>query len=328
MKLKVGLVSRWHVHADEYAEAVMKYENAEIAAVWDENAERGKKWAERLGCRYFGDYGMMLRKGGIDAVVIASPTAMHPSLMLKAAKAGKHIFTEKALTVKLNESKKIAAAVRENGVRFAISFPHKSRSELIFAEDAVKSGRLGKITYARVRNVHNGASAGWLPDYFYDETLCGGGAMIDLGAHPMYTLEMLLGKPLFVQSLFADVTKCGVEDNAVSLIEFESGAIGVSETGFVSEYNPYTVEISGTEGYLAIRGSKVLIADKSTNGRLTEVTELPEAKPLPIVQWLDWCSSSGNAPEGILIDDAVMLTALTHASYKANKNGDKTYVEF
>ena len=326
--LKIGLVSRWHVHADEYANAVKQYPDAEIVAVWDESAERGKKWAEALGCRYFGDYGMMLRKGDIDAVVIASPTSMHPSLITKAAKAGKHIFTEKALTIKLTDSKKIAAAVKDNSVKFVVSFPHKSRRELIFAKEAVDSGRLGKITYARVRNVHNGSSANWLPDYFYDESLCGGGAMIDLGAHPMYTLEMLLGKPLFVQSLFTDVTHRGVEDNAVSLIEFENGATGVSETGFVSEFNPYTVEISGTDGYLVIRNSRVEIADRSTGGRLAEVTELPEGTKLPIYQWLDWCTGKTDAPEGILIDDAVALTALTHASYKANKNGDKTYVEF
>lgn len=326
--LKIGLVSRWHVHANEYANAVKQYQDAKIVAVWDESAERGKKWAEELGCRYFGDYSMMLRRGDIDAVVIASPTSMHPSLMLKAAKAGKHIFTEKALTVKLTDSKKIAASVKENDVKFVVSFPHKSRPELIFAQNAVESGRLGKITYARVRNVHNGSSAGWLPDYFYDELLCGGGAMIDLGAHPMYTLEMLLGKPLFVQSLFTDITKRGVEDNAVSLIEFENGATGVSETGFVSEYNPYTVEISGTDGYLVIRNSQVMIADRSTGGRLVEVNELPEREKLPIEKWLDWCCGKTDAPEGILIDDAVALTALTHASYKANKNGDKTYVEF
>lgn len=326
--LKVGLVSRWHVHANEYANAVKEYADAEITAVWDESAERGKKWAAELGCQYYGDYNMMLRKADIDAVVIASPTSMHPSLMLKAAKAGKHIFTEKALTVKLTDSKKIAAAVKENGVKFVVSFPHKSRRELIFAKQAIDSGRLGKITYARVRNVHNGSSAGWLPDYFYDETLCGGGAMIDLGAHPMYTLEWFLGKPLFVQSLFTDITHRGVEDNAVSLIEFENGATGVSETGFVSEFNPYTVEISGTDGYLVIRNGKVEIADRSTGGRLTAVTELPESQKLPIYQWMDWCCGTAEAPEGILIDDAVALTALTHASYKANKNGDKTYVEF
>ncbi len=326
--LKIGLVSRWHVHANEYANAVKNYPDAEIVAVWDESAERGKKWAEELGCKYFGDYNMMLKKGGIDAVVIASPTSMHPSLMLKAAKAGKHIFTEKVLSIKLTDAKKIAAAVKENHVKFVISFPHKSRPELLFAKEVVDSGRLGTITYARVRNVHNGSSANWLPEYFYDESLCGGGAMIDLGAHPMYLLEWLLGKPLFVQSLFTNVTGRAVEDNAVSLIEFENGATGVSETGFVSECNPYTIEISGTKGYFAIQNSRVMLADPSTAGRLTTPEVLPEAKKLPIDLWLDWCLDKTDAPEGILIDDAVALTAVMHAAYKANKNGDKTYVEF
>lgn len=326
--MKVALVSRWHVHANEYANAVKNHPDTEIAAVWDESAERGKKWAEELGCRYYGDYSTMLRKADIDGVVIASPTSLHPWLLTRAAKAGKHIFTEKALSIKLTDAHKIEAAVRENNVKFVISFPHKTQPELLMAKQAVDSGRLGRITYARVRNVHNGSTANWLPAYFYDESLCGGGAMIDLGAHPMYTLEWLLGKPLFVQSLFSDFTKRGVEDNAVSLIEFENGAVGVSETGFVSEYNPYTLEISGTQGYLAIRNNRVEIADKYTGGQLTCVTELPHAQARPIHKWLDWCQDKAKAPEGFLIEDAVALTALTAAAYKANKNGDKTYVTF
>ena len=116
------------------------------------------------------------------------------------------------------------------------------------------SGKLGRVTYARVRNVHNGSSADWLPPHFYDKAQCGGGAMIDLGAHPMYTLYWLLGAPKTITSTFTAVTNRGVEDNAVSVIEFENGAIGVSETGFVSECNPYTLEISGTDGSLMIHG--------------------------------------------------------------------------
>ncbi len=324
--MKVALVSRWHVHANEYADAVKRHPDAEITAVWDESAERGKKWAEELGCRYYGDYNTLLQSADIDGVVVASPTVHHPWLLTAAAKAGKHIFTEKALSIKLTDAHRIESAVKENNVKFVISLPHKSRPELLFAKELVESGRLGRITYARVRNVHNGSSANWLPSYFYDESLCGGGAMIDLGAHPMYTLGWLLGRPLFVQSLFTDITGRGVEDNAVSLIEFENGATGVSETGFVSEGNPYTLEISGTEGYFAIHGSRIELADRSTGGRLTPVTELPAGTPLPIDRWIDWCTGKSETPKGLLIEDAVAMTALTAAAYQANKNGDKTYV--
>lgn len=325
--MKIGLVSRWHVHANEYAGYVKNYPGAEVTAIWDESAERGKKWAEEFGCQYYGDFNRFL-KSDIEAVVITSPTSLHPWLMTRAAKAGKHIFTEKVLSIKLTDARRIEAAVKENGVKFAISFPHLSRPSLLFAKDCVESGRIGKITYARVRNVHNGSSADWLPSYFYDESLCGGGAMIDLGAHPMYTLEWLLGKPLFVQSLFTDLTKRGVEDNAVSLIEFENGTTGVSETGFVADRTRYSLEISGTEGYLLITDGKVELADKSTGGKLVAVTDLPCCEKNPVDKWLDWCTGKTTAPQGLLIDDAVALTALMAASYKSAKNGDKTYVNF
>ena len=152
--------------------------------------------------------------------------------------------------------------------------------------------------------------------------------MIDLGAHPMYTLEWLLGKPLFVQSLFTDVTTRGVEDNAISMIEFENGASAVSETGFVADRTRYSLELSGTEGYLVITDGKVELADKTTGGKLVVVTELPCGARNPVDKWLDWCTGKTDAPQGLLIEDAVALTALTAAAYKSAKNGDKTYVNF
>ena len=58
--LKIGMLSKWHVHAEGYAKAVERMENAEVAAVWDDNAERGQKWADELGCPYYRDLGDML----------------------------------------------------------------------------------------------------------------------------------------------------------------------------------------------------------------------------------------------------------------------------
>lgn len=326
--MKVALAGRWHVHADEYAEAVLRNPDTQITAVWDPDKKRSDEWGDKFGCPSYSDFERMLAREDIDGVVIASQTSLHPHLMLCAARNGKHIFTEKALAIRPSDALSVKRAVEKENIKFVISFPHKSRPAVIYASNVVKGGSLGRITYARVRNVHNGSSAGWLPEYFYDESLCGGGAMIDLGAHPMYTLPMLLGKPLLVQSLFTDITGRGVEDNAVSVIEFENGATGVSETGFVSSGNPYTLEISGTDGYLCIRGNEVFIADGSTGGRLTVVSELPAARKLPIDEWIDWCVGRSDKPEGNTIEDAYALTALTYASYKAAKTGEKTYVNF
>jgi predicted dehydrogenase len=187
----------------------------------------------------------------------------------------------------------------------------------------VKSGALGRITYARMRNVHNGSIADWLPAHFYDKEQCGGGAMIDLGAHPMYLLYWLLGEPKTIQSVFTNITGHEVEDNAVSVIEFDKGAIGVSETGFVSKYNPATLEISGTKGALFIRNG-VMYATEETGGKWIAPDQLPPALPSPLIQWVEGKKASEDVTFGI--EDAIMLTRMMEAAYKSYQSGKKEQV--
>jgi predicted dehydrogenase len=41
-----------------------------------------------------------------------------------------------------------------------------------------------------------------------------------------------------------------VEDNAVALLHYPNGAIGVAEAGFVNPHSPFTIEVHGTQGSL------------------------------------------------------------------------------
>ena len=100
--------------------------------------------------------------------------------MVRVCESGKALFTEKVLTLKDEDAHRVRDAVIANNTRFGISFPHLSESPVLFALDAVKSGKLGKINYARFRKAHNGSTGDWLPPHFYDPVACGGGAMIDL----------------------------------------------------------------------------------------------------------------------------------------------------
>ena len=144
---------------------------------------------------------------------------------------------------------------------------------------------------------------------------CGGGAMIDLGAHPMYLLCALLGEPVSVKSTFTQMSGRGVEDNAVSLLEFENGAIGVSETGFMSVGYPFTIELGGTKGALLMRNQNVCWCCEETGNQWVDVAELPEKRPSPLAQW-----AMAEKPEDISpdfnIEVAVRLTRVMEAAYK------------
>ncbi len=318
--MKTAILGTWHVHTEEYTRAILANPQAEAAVIWDSDIARGKAFAEKLGVPFTDDLDGILNDASIDSVVVCSATCDHPELLTKAANAGKNIFTEKVLTIGVEDAEKVAAAVKAAGKVFTISYPHRTFPTLRAAKALLDSGKLGTVTYARVRNVHNGSSADWLPPHFYDKAQCGGGAMMDLGAHPMYTLYWLLGEPKTITSTFTEVTHRGVEDNAVSVIEFANGAIGVSETGFVSECNPYTLEISGTDGALMIHGESAQWGGKATGGKWVDL-ELPEKMHLPVDQWVD--AVTNGTPSPFTIDEAVMLTRLMDGAYKSFESGTK-----
>jgi predicted dehydrogenase len=318
--MNIAMISSWHVHAKGYAKLLAASPDCRIGAVWDENPDQGRTWAAELGCAYYDDYEKILTDSTIQGVVINAPTVMHPDLIIRAAKAGKHLFTEKVLSITAEDARAIRAAVLEAGIVFSISFPHRFASSMMFAKCMAQEGLLGDLTYARVRNVHNGSLAGWLPESFYVEKDCGGGAMIDLGAHPIYLLEWILGKAQNVTSSFTKVTGKAVEDNAVCVFEFEGGAIGIAETGFVSMYTPITLEISGTKGSLIVREG-VLYANDSSDGKWVVPDLLPDPLPPPILQWIDSIRTGCELAVGI--DDAVTLTLMMEAAYESYRTARK-----
>ena len=314
--LKIGMLSMWHVHANGYASYVNAQEDAKVTAIWDDDAARGAAAAEKFSAVFEPDLDKFFAL--VDAVVVDAPTTEHKDLMIKAANARKHIFTEKALAPTVAECNAIAAAVRKNGVKFGISFPGLISGEIQYAKAAIDAGKLGKVTYLRIRAAHGGSSQNWLPEYWYDEKKTAGGAMMDLGCHPNYQASYLLGKPVRIVSMFNTVC-CPktMEDNAVSAIEFENQAIAVLETGFVSPYSDGAIEILGTEGSIYIEQGKLRMYSKPSGiaGWIIP-DDIPKPMPAPLRQFID-----GVLHDKVIafdLDRATALTELLENEYKAD----------
>ncbi|MCY4130587.1 MAG: Gfo/Idh/MocA family oxidoreductase [Gammaproteobacteria bacterium] len=327
MTLRVAMLSRWHVHANEYCGSINRNPAAQVVAVWDEQPERGSAWAAELNVPFIADYVALLSREDIDAVCVVAPTNMHRDIMVAAAEAGKHIFTEKVLTTTVSEAREVAAAVRNNNVTFCISFPRRCLPELKYAKQAIGEGLVGQVTLVRIRVAHAGSSRDWLPAHFYDLEACGGGAMMDLGAHGMYLARWLLGKPKRVVSVFCNITERAVEDNAVSVIEFENGAIGVNETSFVAYPDSYSLELDGTEGgvrMLSPRDGVEIRSDHLEASGWNKVEELPDRSASPIDQWISGCLDGTAIDFGI--EEAVQLTELMEAAYRSHALGESASV--
>lgn len=322
--MNIAMISGWHVHARGYGRRVNAFEGCKIAAIWDEDKARGQKWADDVGTTYYENLDDVLNNPEIDAVVICTATNVHKDVITACAKAGKHVFTEKVLATTGKEAKEIAEAVKESGVKFVISYPHMTFAPVRKMKEMADAGLFGKLNYFRVRNVHGGSIHDWLPAHFYDKVACGGGAMMDLGAHPMYLMAWFLGKPVSVTSMFTNVTDRPVEDNAICLLEFANGAIGVSETGFVSNSDPYIVEISGDRGYARYDGKTLCYHYEGQEGWINQ-EGFKKNPPEPLEYFLD-CLNKGEEPTLYTLDEAVVLSEIMDAAYRSYESGKKETV--
>lgn len=324
--IKVAMISFWHVHAKDYAKQANEHPDTEIVAVWDELPERGQEEAVKRGVTCYTDLAELLANKDIDGVVVDTPTNLHREVMIAAAKAGKHIFTEKVIAPTLHEVNEILNAVNESGVTLTVSLPRLNSPSTLAIQDIVEKELLGPITSVRTRLSHNGGIStdanpkGWLPEHFYNAQQCGGGALIDLGCHPMYLTRLLLGLPDAVSATYGYVTGREVEDNAVSILQYPNGAIGIVEAGFVNAFSPFVIEVHGTEGSLLYsdHDGKVLLRTNKVaeaSGQWKVYENLPESNPSAFHQWVSHIQNGTKAEVNIQL--AVDLTKLMEASNRS-----------
>lgn len=339
MSEKIGLakLSFAHVHAGGYADQIERNPDAELVAVWDEEPVRGRGEAEKRGVPFVEDLGELLARDDVQGVVVDAPTNRHPEILIAAANANKHIFTEKALTITVAEADAVVEAVNRAGVKFMISLPSRARPEILFAKKVLEDGLLGEVTQMRARVAHNAALDRWFKPgdghagsaWFADEAAAGGGAFFDLGCHRADVMRWFLGRPASVVARKNNFSGAyPIDDNMVAVVEFENKALGILDVSWVHRAGPNPLEIYGTQGFLSIDlgpGPRVWLQSAKleiTGGIQGSVapTNLPPAPPMPMTQWIN--AIKDDAPMTISLQDGWNLTQLLEGCYTAARTGE------
>jgi len=334
-KVRIAMLSFAHVHAPGYADQVSRHPDAELVAVWDEDSARGREEAGKRSLAFVPRLDDVLSDDAIDGVVVDAPTRLHTEVLTAAARAGKHIFTEKALTVTTAEADTVRKAIVDSGVRFMISLPSRTRPETLFARRVLDEGWLGTITEMRARIAHMAALDRWFGPgkghsgnaWFGDEEAAGGGAFFDLGCHRVDVMRWFLGEPASVVARMNNLSGAyDIDDNMVAVVEFRNKALGILDVSWVHRCGPNPLEIYGTDGFLSIEmgpGPRVWL--ESTRLEVSGIkgaiapSSLPAALPTPMEQWI--AAIKDGAPMTISVDDGWNLTQLLDGCYTAARTG-------
>jgi myo-inositol 2-dehydrogenase/D-chiro-inositol 1-dehydrogenase len=236
------------IHADCYNRFVR---DARVAAVVGRSDAKTRTFAERFGIpRRFTDYRDALALDEVHIADLCLPNYLHAELTIAAAGAGKHVICEKPLCLNLGEADRMIAACAQAGVHLMYAEELCFAPKYVRAKQLVDEGALGKLYLVKQSEKHFGPHAEW----FWDVARSGGGVMLDMGCHAIEFFRWMLGKPR-ATSVYAQMgtyvhgERTKGDDNAIAIIEFEGGAVGMAEESWAKRGGmDDRAEIYGSEG--------------------------------------------------------------------------------
>ncbi|HLK22620.1 MAG TPA: Gfo/Idh/MocA family oxidoreductase [Bryobacteraceae bacterium] len=151
-RLRIGVIGCGGQSNDHMRTLVKMREsdNCEIIAVCDVFDKRADEASKLTGGKVVKDYRHILDNKDVDYVLIATPEHWHYQMIIDAANAGKHIYTEKPMTQTAAQAKKVAEKINASKLKMQVGVQGMSDDSYETAQKFVKDGALGKVVLAQI----------------------------------------------------------------------------------------------------------------------------------------------------------------------------------
>lgn len=286
-RIRVGFIGLGN-RGDQVLDAFLAHKDAEVVAICDIYQPYLDFAAQKIGGnpRPFTDYRKLLELKELDAVAINTPDHWHALQTIHACEAGKDVYVEKPLALRVAEGRRMVEAVNRHQRVCQVGIHRRSVPWCREAAEVVRSGVLGKITVARAFHIQNewpkgignppdmsppkGVDwEGWLGPapkkpynqnrtfyrfrWFYDYS---GGQLTNFGVHYLDFIHMALGveAPLAVTAMggkFALEDNRTIPDTLEVVWQYPGGTLVT-----FSQYNASAAPASARDCELEIRGTK------------------------------------------------------------------------
>jgi UDP-N-acetyl-2-amino-2-deoxyglucuronate dehydrogenase len=249
-----GRISRNHF------EAIARIEGLTLSAVCDVVPERAQAAGEQQGVPWFTSYAEMLQSAECDVVAVCTPSGLHPQHGVLAARAGKHVISEKPMAISLVDADALVQACDEAGVHLFVVKQNRLNAPIQLLKRAIDKGRFGRIYTAN-------CTVRWTrPQEYYDQAPWrgtwefDGGAFLNQASHYVDLVQWLVGPVESVMAQTATLARrIEAEDTGAAVMRFRNGAIGVMEVTMLTYPKNLegSITILGEKGTVKIGGTAV-----------------------------------------------------------------------
>ena len=261
-----GGMGRWHV------EKLRTLPEFEIAGVYDILPER-REAAVKDGLTAYDSLESLLADASVELVTIATPNDLHRPIGIQAMAAGKHVISEKPVTLSSRDLQAMIDASRKYGRIFSVHQNRRWDEDFLIIKQIYDQNSLGRVFNIESR-VHGSRG---VPGDWRNTWLQGGGMILDWGVHMLDQLLMLVDEP--VVSTFctvSHVTNDEVDDGFKAIITFGSGLTAQVEVGTSNFINLPRWYMQGENG-------TAVIHDWALNGEIVKVSDWEKRDAVPVV---------------------------------------------
>jgi len=241
-KLGVALVGLGNYATHQLAPALQETSNCYLNGIVTGTPAKIDKWKNQYNIPVknvynYENFDDIANNESIDVVYVVLPNSMHHEFVIRAAKAGKHVFCEKPMGLTSKECEEMIAACKNAGVRLFVGYRLHTDP---YHKAAMKFRDVGNTVILYVQSEF-GFKIGDPTQWRLRKTLAGGGAMMDLGIYAIQAARYSIGKePISVtaQEYKTDYEKFAEVDETVTWqMEFPGGHVSNSYTSYTTPAN-------------------------------------------------------------------------------------------
>jgi predicted dehydrogenase len=262
-------------------------DRVELAAVADVDIERAERLTAERGGRPFASLTDALAGVDVDIVAVCTPTGRHGEVAKEALAAGKHVIVEKPAEITVERTDEIIQAQQKAGTLVTVISQHRFDPATKLTLTAIERGELGRLT-SGIASID-----WWRGQSYYDSgdwrgtwELDGGGALMNQGVHTVDLLVAAMGRPVEVFAYTGTLAheRIEVEDVAVGVVRFESGALGMLHAT-TAAYPGLSarLQVHGDQGSAVIDNDQLVFFETTTPGSSPEerLMGTTSARPVP-----------------------------------------------
>lgn len=268
-KIKAAILGAGFI-GEAHIEAVRRLGLAEIAAVAQDGQDKADQAARQFGIpKAYGDYRDLLRDPEIDVIHNCTPNYLHYSINKEVLESGKHLLSEKPLTLTSKEAEELYLLAKDKKRVTGVNFVYRQFPMVQHLREMVRNGDLGDIRIVRGHYLQD-----WLlyetdynwriePEYGGNTRAIGdiGSQLFDLAQYVtrMRITEVLADravliprrrKPVAGSRTFqngdvgeTELVEITTEDYCSVIVKFDSGARGVFTVSQVSAGNKNALDL-------------------------------------------------------------------------------------